>query len=192
MHLPIISQYPIKMKSSFFNNNNTNNNHSEKALQPRSRDPFDFDSLKSELPPNTGPPGTVSTNGNTSNSKNLSHVPCKFFKQGVCQAGNSCPFLHNLEGSLGADKLPCKYFQKGNCKFGLKCALAHFYLMVLELILRQFKVIERIVITITITTVTITATILLLLLLIVLMLITFKITMDMVLVRGFWICFSNC
>lgn len=61
-----------------------------------------------------------------SNSKNLSHVPCKFFKQGICQAGQSCPFSHNLQGSLAADKLPCKYFQKGNCKFGLKCALGHY------------------------------------------------------------------
>ncbi|ABN64587.1 zinc finger protein, partial [Scheffersomyces stipitis CBS 6054] len=65
--------------------------------------------------------------GSSSNSsKNLSHVPCKFYKQGICQAGNSCPFSHNLDGTLAADKLPCKYFQKGNCKFGLKCALAHF------------------------------------------------------------------
>lgn len=86
--------------------------------------PFDFSSFKHQLPPNTGPPGTVATNSNSSSSKNLSHVPCKFFKQGICQAGNSCPFLHSLDG-MGTGKLPCKYFQKGNCKFGLKCALAH-------------------------------------------------------------------
>lgn len=64
--------------------------------------------------------------GSSNASKNLSHVPCKFYKQGICQAGNTCPFSHNLDGTLAADKLPCKYFQKGNCKFGLKCALAHF------------------------------------------------------------------
>lgn len=155
MHLPVIAQYP-KMKSSFFENSshsnsqtrmgmidgsdgygegthsssstpqNPGNNSSNGNGKPRSKDPFDFAALKNQLPPNTGPPGTVATGGNSSNSKNLSHVPCKFFKQGVCQAGNSCPFSHNLDGSLGADKLPCKYFQKGNCKFGLKCALAHF------------------------------------------------------------------
>lgn len=94
-----------------------------KALFP------DHLSLLDLLPPNTGPAGTVETNGignlSTAN-KNLSHVPCKFFKQGICQAGKSCPFSHDLDGSTGADKLPCKYFQKGNCKFGLKCALAHF------------------------------------------------------------------
>jgi CCCH-type zinc finger/Zinc finger C-x8-C-x5-C-x3-H type (and similar) len=55
-------------------------------------------------------------------NKNLSHVPCKFFKQGACQAGNSCPFSHTMEA---VDQSPCKYFQKGNCKFGTKCALAH-------------------------------------------------------------------
>lgn len=90
---------------------------------------FNLAAISAQLPPNTGPPGTVSeasSSGSSSNNKNLSHVPCKFFRQGVCQAGGSCPFSHNLEGTLAADKLPCKYFQKGNCKFGLKCALAHF------------------------------------------------------------------
>ncbi|KAH3679402.1 hypothetical protein WICMUC_001022 [Wickerhamomyces mucosus] len=56
-------------------------------------------------------------------SKNLAHVPCKFFKQGACQAGDSCPFSHVLDSTT--DTTPCKYFQKGNCKFGVKCALAH-------------------------------------------------------------------
>ncbi|CAI5758244.1 unnamed protein product [Candida verbasci] len=89
---------------------------------------FDLKSISEQLPPNTGPPGTVQLyqNGNNFNNKNLSHVPCKFFKQGICQAGNSCPFSHNIDGNLAAGKIPCKYFQKGNCKFGLKCALAHF------------------------------------------------------------------
>ncbi|KZF21808.1 hypothetical protein L228DRAFT_283937 [Xylona heveae TC161] len=59
------------------------------------------------------PPGT----------KNTSHVPCKFFRQGACQAGKACPFLHSND--VTADSAPCKYFAKGNCKFGAKCALAH-------------------------------------------------------------------
>ncbi|KAG7192901.1 uncharacterized protein KQ657_001358 [Scheffersomyces spartinae] len=99
---------------------------------------FDLTALESLLPAGNGTPTRHSKRnnhshnhngsaGNGSNSnKNLSHVPCKFYKQGICQAGNSCPFSHNLDGTLAADKLPCKYFQKGNCKFGLKCALAHF------------------------------------------------------------------
>jgi hypothetical protein len=38
-----------------------------------------------------------------------SHVPCKFFRQGACQAGNACPFSHDL-GS--AAETVCKYFAK--------------------------------------------------------------------------------
>ncbi|RKP31208.1 hypothetical protein METBISCDRAFT_22639 [Metschnikowia bicuspidata] len=75
---------------------------------------------------NSGPPGNT-TSPSTQTSKNLSHVPCKFFKQGICLAGRSCPFSHDLDSPTGADKLPCKYFQKGNCKFGVKCALAHYF-----------------------------------------------------------------
>ncbi|KAH8175167.1 hypothetical protein LIA77_03585 [Sarocladium implicatum] len=53
---------------------------------------------------------------------NTSHVPCKFFRQGTCQAGKACPFSHDL-GS--ASETICKYFAKGNCKFGPKCANIH-------------------------------------------------------------------
>ncbi|PKS12339.1 hypothetical protein jhhlp_001639 [Lomentospora prolificans] len=53
---------------------------------------------------------------------NTSHVPCKFFRQGACQAGNACPFSHDL--STAAENI-CKYFAKGNCKFGPKCANIH-------------------------------------------------------------------
>ncbi|KAB2571513.1 putative spindle poison sensitivity protein scp3 protein [Lasiodiplodia theobromae] len=55
--------------------------------------------------------------------KGTAHVPCKFYRQGVCQAGKACPFLHTND--LATETAPCKYFQKGNCKFGAKCALAH-------------------------------------------------------------------
>lgn len=58
------------------------------------------------------------------NTKNYSHVPCKFFKQGNCTAGNSCPFSHSLDFNE-ANKRPCKYFKFGNCKFGNKCANSH-------------------------------------------------------------------
>ncbi|KAF4120908.1 Zinc finger C-x8-C-x5-C-x3-H type (and similar) [Geosmithia morbida] len=53
---------------------------------------------------------------------NTSHVPCKFFRQGTCQAGNACPFSHDLGTSA---ETVCKYFAKGNCKFGPKCANIH-------------------------------------------------------------------
>ncbi|KAF2012128.1 hypothetical protein BU24DRAFT_465697 [Aaosphaeria arxii CBS 175.79] len=57
------------------------------------------------------------------NNKSTSHVPCKFYRQGQCQAGKACPFLHSDEPLT--ERAPCKYFTKGNCKFGPKCALAH-------------------------------------------------------------------
>ncbi|KAK3401292.1 hypothetical protein B0T20DRAFT_475402 [Sordaria brevicollis] len=53
---------------------------------------------------------------------NTSHVPCKFFRQGACQAGTTCPFSHDLSA---AAETVCKYFAKGNCKFGPKCANIH-------------------------------------------------------------------
>ncbi|KAI0739229.1 hypothetical protein C8Q80DRAFT_1347677 [Daedaleopsis nitida] len=63
-------------------------------------------------------------NKSSSKTKDLSHVPCKFFKVGSCTAGSSCPFSHQtLEP--GQAKEVCAWFVKGNCKFGHKCALAH-------------------------------------------------------------------
>ncbi|CAL1699826.1 unnamed protein product [Somion occarium] len=57
-------------------------------------------------------------------TKDLSHVPCKFFRVGSCTAGSSCPFSHNVL-EPGQQKEVCAWFVKGNCKFGHKCALAH-------------------------------------------------------------------
>ncbi|RKF55774.1 putative spindle poison sensitivity protein scp3 [Erysiphe neolycopersici] len=54
--------------------------------------------------------------------QNTSHVPCKFFRAGACQAGNSCPFSHDPASTT--DNI-CKYFAKGNCRFGPKCANVH-------------------------------------------------------------------
>ncbi len=50
-------------------------------------------------------------------SASLSHVPCRFYKQGACTAGASCPFSHEE----GGKKETCQWFLKGNCKFGHKC-----------------------------------------------------------------------
>ncbi|GAA5882007.1 hypothetical protein JCM16303_003506 [Sporobolomyces ruberrimus] len=57
-------------------------------------------------------------------AKDLSHVPCKFYKANSCTAGASCPFSHDLVNA-GQTKPICQWFAKGNCKFGHKCALAH-------------------------------------------------------------------
>lgn len=82
--------------------------------------------------PSKSPRGSRSANASTADkrrissgqatTKNVSHVPCKFFRQSVCQAGDKCPFSHSVDGKSQAI---CKYYQKGNCKFGAKCALAH-------------------------------------------------------------------
>ncbi|CEP61946.1 Lee1p LALA0_S04e04236g [Lachancea lanzarotensis] len=61
---------------------------------------------------------------NSGPQKNYSHVPCRFFRQGACQAGDSCPFSHSLNPNA-ADATPCKYFERGHCRFGSKCANAH-------------------------------------------------------------------
>ncbi|KAG8682329.1 hypothetical protein FRC09_016841 [Ceratobasidium sp. 395] len=60
----------------------------------------------------------------SSKSKDLSHVPCKFFKVGGCTAGSACPFSHHVN-EPGETKNVCTWFVKGSCKFGHKCALAH-------------------------------------------------------------------
>jgi hypothetical protein len=44
------------------------------------------------------------------NQSNTKHVPCKFFRQGACQAGPACPFLHSTDAAI--DYAPCKYFTK--------------------------------------------------------------------------------
>lgn len=41
-----------------------------------------------------------------------SHVPCKFYRQGACQAGKACPFLHSDEPVT--ERAPCKYFTKAS------------------------------------------------------------------------------
>lgn len=64
------------------------------------------------------------TKNSTAQTKNYSHVPCKFYKQGNCSAGPSCPFSHSMDFKE-ANKRPCKYFKLGNCKFGNKCANSH-------------------------------------------------------------------
>ncbi|KAF8343089.1 uncharacterized protein EI90DRAFT_828406 [Cantharellus anzutake] len=57
-------------------------------------------------------------------AKDLSHVPCKFHRQGACTAGASCPFSH-IAAEPGQQKGICQWYIKGNCKFAHKCALAH-------------------------------------------------------------------
>ncbi|PVU89995.1 hypothetical protein BB561_005085 [Smittium simulii] len=57
------------------------------------------------------------------NGGSTKHIPCKFFKNGNCDAADACLFLHDM-GSF-SNKPICSYFLKGNCKYGNKCALLH-------------------------------------------------------------------
>ncbi|KAL8862462.1 MAG: hypothetical protein Q9178_000959 [Gyalolechia marmorata] len=79
------------------------------------------DSSRRSTGPMNGMP--FSTARSPPSAKSTSHVPCKFFRLGQCQAGKACPFSHSTD--LSSVDTPCKYFAKGNCKFGAKCALAH-------------------------------------------------------------------
>lgn len=49
------------------------------------------------------------TNMTCPSTSDTSHVPCKFFRQGACQAGAACPFSHDL--GTAAETI-CKYFAK--------------------------------------------------------------------------------
>ena len=77
--------------------------------------------IESETSAGTG--GGKKGRGGLSKRADTSHVPCKFYLQGQCQAGRMCPFSHDLESTTRP--APCKYFAKGHCKFGTKCALLH-------------------------------------------------------------------
>lgn len=46
----------------------------------------------------------------TENCVDTSHVPCKFFRTGQCQAGKACPFSHSTD--ISTVDTPCKYFAK--------------------------------------------------------------------------------
>lgn len=78
---------------------------------------------KSESDTGAGSGGGKKGRGGLSKRADTSHVPCKFYLQGQCQAGRMCPFSHDLESTTRP--APCKYFAKGHCKFGTKCALLH-------------------------------------------------------------------
>ena len=54
-------------------------------------------------------PSWTNTNRWPSSIADTSHVPCKFFRQGACQAGSACPFSHDLGA---ASETVCKYFAK--------------------------------------------------------------------------------
>lgn len=73
-----------------------------------------FDSPRS--PPNTKSKAPCQYNKPASKRRtdschaDTSHVPCKFFRSGQCQAGKACPFSHSTD--VSTIDTPCKYFAK--------------------------------------------------------------------------------
>lgn len=70
--------------------------------------------------------GSALANAKLSSKKKeaLGQVPCKFFRNNGCSAGDACPFAHTLPGE-GQPKAVCQWYLKGSCRFGHRCALAH-------------------------------------------------------------------
>ncbi|CAR28643.1 hypothetical protein ZYGR_0S02770 [Zygosaccharomyces rouxii] len=98
-------------------NNNTHNTQHEESENAKNQSMFSPEQQKVIIE-------HLLITKNSAPQKNYSHVPCKFYRQGVCQAGQSCPFSHSLD-AFAADQRPCEYFKRGNCKFGAKCVNAH-------------------------------------------------------------------
>ncbi|WFD20650.1 hypothetical protein MCAP1_002899 [Malassezia caprae] len=74
-------------------------------------------------PPNAGS-ALANAKLSTKKKEALGQVPCKFFRNNGCSAGDACPFAHTLPGE-GQPKAVCQWFIKGSCRFGHRCALAH-------------------------------------------------------------------
>lgn len=70
--------------------------------------------------------GSALANAKLSTKKKeaLGQVPCKFYRNNGCSAGDACPFAHTLPGE-GQPKAVCQWYIKGSCRFGHRCALAH-------------------------------------------------------------------
>lgn len=74
-------------------------------------------------PPNAGS-ALANAKLSTKKKEALGQVPCKFFRNNGCSAGDACPFAHTLPGE-GQPKAVCQWYIKGSCRFGHRCALAH-------------------------------------------------------------------
>lgn len=49
---------------------------------------------------------------------------CRYFRQGKCTRGDTCPFSHDLGHP---DSFICPYFLEGCCKYGSRCQYDHKY-----------------------------------------------------------------
>ena len=48
----------------------------------------------------------------------------RYFTKGLCQAGDNCPYGHDLTLS-NKGTLPCRFFATGTCAYGDKCRFSH-------------------------------------------------------------------
>lgn len=72
-----------------------------------------FDGPRSPPSTKSKTPGMDSSDRETQTDfgrPDTSHVPCKFFRSGQCQAGKACPFSHSTD--ISTADTPCKYFAK--------------------------------------------------------------------------------
>jgi hypothetical protein len=49
---------------------------------------------------------------------------CRFYANGMCRSGESCPYGHDRSLS-NRGTLPCKFFSTGTCAYGNKCRFSH-------------------------------------------------------------------
>ncbi|OQV01047.1 hypothetical protein CLAIMM_06464 [Cladophialophora immunda] len=118
-HSKSTSQHPGSMMHGPSRQRNGFGNNGEKAVPVPGSSAFGNGTDRKSSVSQGQPLFDMARSPPSTSSKNTKHVPCKFFRQGACQAGNACPFSHSLDPMT--QQAPCKYFMKGNCKFGAKC-----------------------------------------------------------------------
>lgn len=91
--------------------------------EDRARTARDERDENGHAPPNAGS-ALANAKLSTKKKEALGQVPCKFFRNNGCSAGDACPFAHTMPGE-GQPKAVCQWYIKGSCRFGHRCALAH-------------------------------------------------------------------
>jgi len=68
------------------------------------------------------PPGS-----NSDRKSNLSRVPCRFWNNGYCSAGDNCRFSHDQPNAQQPEtsNVPCRFFLQGTCQAGKRCLFSH-------------------------------------------------------------------
>ncbi|XP_013785890.1 probable E3 ubiquitin-protein ligase makorin-2, partial [Limulus polyphemus] len=56
----------------------------------------------------------------------FSGILCRYFANGICREGSSCPFSHDQ--TLGRPDTICRYYLQGRCAFNNRCRYDHINL----------------------------------------------------------------